>query len=156
MPARSFAYLRNFMKLNFLWVLLAGACYSYRPIPSGAQPPIGPQLQLQLTDEGRVAVKAMAGPGVDRVEGVLDSASGQSFVMRVSAVRRDGSNEHWTGEPLVIPVSTVSSVGIRRFDLLRTVGLGVGFVALASVVRFNGLDDIISGGKGSGGSTSGK
>jgi hypothetical protein len=145
------------MRRTSAFLLLAAAgCYSYRQIPTGAPLPVGTPLQVQLTDEGRVAVKPMAGAGVDRVEGIVDSEPGPSIVMRVSAVRRDGNDEHWTGEPLVIPTANVASAGVRRFDLLRTTLLGVGFVALASVVRTNGLDDITGGKRSSGGSTSGK
>jgi hypothetical protein len=140
----------------FVLLVVAAGCYSYRPIPTGAPLPVGRQIELQLTDEGRVAVKPMAGSGVDQVRGVVDSSGGPSIVMRVSAVRRDGNDEHWTGEPLVIPMANVSGVGVRRFDLLRTTLLGVGFVALASVVRTNGLDDITGGKRSSGGSTSGR
>src|SRR4051812_15994513 len=107
------------MRLFLVGLLLVStACYSYRQIPAGTPPPIGQRLQVQLTDEGRIAVRPMAGPGVDRIEGMLDSASGP-LVIRVSSVRRDGTDEHWTGEPLVIPVANVSSMSVRRFDALR-------------------------------------
>ena len=141
------------MRARFLLLVapLVG-CYSFRDTPSGVRPPVGPIVRLQLTDEGRVAVKPMAGPGVDQLQGVMASSDTGAYVVHVTSVRRDGNDEHWTGETLTIPAVDVARVSVRRFDAFKTTVASGALIAAGALIRFGSSDTFASA---RGGGTSG-
>src|SRR4051812_48534798 len=80
---------------------LASACYDYRAF-TPAVVPAGEEIRVDLTDQGRVDVAPLAGVGVDRIDGTVESAADSSLILRVAGVRRKGIDESWTGERLRI------------------------------------------------------
>lgn len=115
-------------------------CYVYQPL-NGLTPAVGEQVELTLTDSGRVALGSQLGPGVLHVDGLLRQVGDGAYeigVYRLSTI--SGETSDWAGERVRIPVSVVSQMGIRKLSKTRTVliaavvavGLGV-FIATRSL-----------------------
>jgi hypothetical protein len=132
-------------------VLLAG-CFHYEP--SATPVPAGREVRLDLTDAGRVAVAPLAGEGVDRIEGVVDSFAPDTIEVRVTSMRRRDVSEMWTREQFKIAARDVSAVSVRRFSPSRT-ALLTGAVALVAASVRLGTSENFLGGKKSGGGSSG-
>lgn len=139
-------------------VLLAGClggtgCYSYRPLAVLPQPET--EVSLVLTDWGRAEAGRAIGPGADRVEGALVTASDSALVLSVRAVKPlSGGIVRWAGETVSVRRDHVARVYERRFSTSRT-SLFVGGI-LAAVVVLVGTTDLfglgfLSGDDGPGG-----
>jgi hypothetical protein len=140
------------------WILLGAlnaGCYEYRAVASTRPIPTGEEVRLDLTDAGRVDVSALAGSGVDRIDGTVESTADSAYLLRVAGVRRRGLDESWMGERLRIARQDVEMTSVKRFSPLRTAGV-VGAIALAATTITFGSDAPIFGGKRSGGPTVGK
>jgi hypothetical protein len=97
-----------------------GACYEYRPIETQA-PPVGEQVSLEITDQGRVNLSQRFGPGLAEIQGRMVSAQGTDYVINVSRVAQvSGETAAWSGESTRINRSFVGSVKGRRLSGLRT------------------------------------
>ena len=133
--------------------LVNTGCYTYQPL-FGVTPPVGQQVELTLTDSGRVALGSQLGPGVLHVDGLLRQVADGAYeigVYRVSTISGETSN--WAGERVRIPVSVVSQTGIRKLSKTRTaimaavvaVGFGV-FIATRSLSVGGGTSRDTTGG----------
>lgn len=122
------------------------ACYAYTPLRTGAMQS-GDRVSLQVTDEGRVAMREQVGSGVDRIDGIYMETRGEEYIVRVSRVRTiRGTASHWSGEPVRVPLSAVARLDGRYFSRQKTLlatGIAVGAVAvllLASSLAGFGFD----------------
>src|SRR6266487_5975815 len=92
-------------------VALAGiigiGCFGYyRPITPDLA---GRRVQLSLTDSGAVVLAPRLGNGIESVDGTLTADSAAQYAVSVlSTKRRDGQENDWRGEPVLIPHSLVS------------------------------------------------
>lgn len=138
-PGRAWRMRAGLLLLLGLQPTLA-ACYTAVPVGETTAP--GSQLQLDLTDRGRVALGDTIGPSAMRIDGVLQSRSESSYVLRVSSVQYlNGQANQWSGEPLTVPVDLVGRARERRFSRTRTYGLAAGI--LASIVAIAVSTDLL-------------
>ncbi len=126
--------LRRVAGLTLFAVLVAG-CYSLEPT-TNPTPEVGKVMAFDINDAGRVALGGAMGPEIGQIEGRLLSRD-SDYVVSVSAVRLvRGGEQSWSGEPVHIKPSYVSSIYERRYSTGRTLAasaLGVGIVvALAT------------------------
>jgi len=133
--------------------LVNTGCYVYQPL-NGVTPPVGEQVELTLSDSGRVALGSQLGPGVLRVDGLLRQVGDGSYeigVYRVSTISGETSN--WAGERVRVPIAAVSQTGIRTLSKTRTalvaaavaVGFGV-FIATRTLSVLGGASRDTTGG----------
>jgi hypothetical protein len=103
-------------------------CYTQRPV-TGAPPP-GTTVVLDLSDRGRVALGDSIGTAASRIEGVVQSSSDSSYVLRVSSVQYlNGQSNRWSGEPLSVRTDLIGRTRERQFSRSRTWALGLGVAA---------------------------
>lgn len=155
MPLRHTVLLRRRRTVAALGMALSpvvSGCYAYTPVASGPAP-TGQPVELTLSDSGTVAVARAVGPSAEAVRGRLAGDSAGSYVLAVDEVRRrNGAEESWKGERLVVPRVLVTSTATRSLSRTRTGIVGVGLVAGVVLARvlFNG-----SGGSNAGTGTTG-
>lgn len=115
-------------KLIALLTLASMGCYSYvrSPVPT---PPVGREIQLELTDAGVVGLAHLVGPNVTMLRGRVTAATEDSLTLAMQSVtKRNGGEEYWAGEPITVARSSVATWGVRKVSALRS-GLFVGLVA---------------------------
>jgi hypothetical protein len=95
------------------------ACYHYIPLQSSPAP--GIEIQVELNDLGRVGMAEAVGPGVRKIEGLLESSADSGSVIRVARVEgEDGVVTRWEGERVAIKAQYIRTVRERRFSAGRT------------------------------------
>ena len=129
-------------------------CYTYRPLIS-PEPVAGTRVSAELTSEGSQDLSGKIGPAVEHVEGEVlrvDSAGVELSVLQVEGFK--GNQSDWSGEPVLLPRTSVAGWQQRRLS----VG-GTGFVGglvlggVYAVYRLLGGPGIFQGGgRGGGGS----
>lgn len=101
------------------FVAIVTGCYTYAP--AAPTPSAGTRLFLELSDRGRVGLGDSIGPAAATVEGTAISSSDSAYALRVSRVGYlNGQSNKWTGEPLVISKSFVSTAREQKFSRNRT------------------------------------
>jgi hypothetical protein len=129
--------------LVFLMVL--PGCYTTRPVYAGMPQP-GMNVSLQISDEGRVALRDRVGPSVARVEGVLVRAPDTSYVLTVNdVIGIYGERTRWSGEQVGIRREYVGMVYERRFSPARTALFVGGVGALGYLLFGRALPGIFGG-----------
>lgn len=117
------------------WLALAPValpgCYRYGPLQAVPEP--GEQVQIELSDAGRVRMVSSVGSEIGRVDGVLESKSDSSLVVRVSQTWGEyGGLTRWDGERVTFRPEYIRTLRERRFSTTRTVilvaTLSAGFV----------------------------
>lgn len=107
------------------------ACYSYTTVQTA--PPPGTQVALEVTDEGRVALRDKIGPGVVRLEGTMAGVDSSGLLVDAQAVRQvKGYISDLGGVRVTLPRQYVTRIDERRFNTSRTLivaGAIVGVVA---------------------------
>lgn len=122
-------------------LLLAGVssvsgCYTQRPV-TGVVPP-GSTVVLDLSDRGRAALGDSIGPSASRIQGLVESSTDSSYVLRVSSVQYiNGQSNRWSGEPLAVRSDFVSRTRERRYSRARTWGAGLAIAAAIVVVALS-------------------
>jgi hypothetical protein len=121
-------------------------CYTYQPIVD-AQPQVGQTVSLELNDQGRAALSNQLGPGVLSVEGLLQQATNNEYVVSVNSVESiQGGTAHWGGERVTIPSSAVGRSSLRTLARGRSWGLaGAVVLGLVAIIMTR---SIIGGGSG--------
>lgn len=114
--------------------LLTG-CFQYVPAATGATPPAGTGVALEVNDQGRVALAPVLGPGVIRIEGRLMGVEGEEFVLSASSVMQIGTRAMGLEAVTVrVPTSHVVRIEQRALSRKRT-ALVIGGIA-AGIVTF--------------------
>jgi len=108
------------------WVIVAligtstQACYEYVAVESPS-PPVGAQVELKISDPGRVGLTPRFGPGLDVVEGKLVAERDSELTLHVLSVTNlDGAHTRWSGESVNLSRGFVRSVKSRRLSPVRT------------------------------------
>jgi hypothetical protein len=126
-------------------------CYRYAPI-TAAQPALGTEVRVQLTDAGAVSLGPVVGNRIELVDGRVVSVADSGLTLSVSGTTdRLGIETTWKGENVTVPSSAVASLTRRTLDRNRSYvagGIAAGLVAIAGVA-FNIAGD--GGGSRSGG-----
>lgn len=103
-------------------------CYSYVRSPAPA-PPLGREVQVELTDPGVVEIAHLVGPNVTMLRGRVTGGTEDSLVLAMQSVtKRNGTEEYWVGEPITVSRSRIATIGVRKVSAWRT-GLFVGVLA---------------------------
>jgi hypothetical protein len=111
---------------------LAG-CYTTRPVTTAPAP--GATVILDLTDRGRVDLGDRIGPSAASIQGIVQTQSDSSYVLRVSSVSYLGGQQNkWAGESLTVPAALVSRARLREFSRSRTTAIGLGIAAALAAV----------------------
>lgn len=122
---------RRFVAVAVGVLHLCTACYSYAPVRSTPQP--GAQVALEVTDEGRVALKEKIGPGVVRLEGTLAGVEGDELLVDADAARQvRGYVSDLGGVRVRLPQKYVTRMDERRLSRSRTLLVVGGFVAIVA------------------------
>ncbi|MEO7822312.1 MAG: hypothetical protein ABIS15_01800 [Gemmatimonadaceae bacterium] len=115
-------------RLVALFTLASMGCYSYVR-PPGPTPPVGGEIQIELTDAGVVAMAPLVGPNVTILRGRVTAATEDSLSLAMQSVtKRNRGEEYWAGEPITVARSHVATLGVRKASAWRS-GLFVGVVA---------------------------
>ncbi len=120
--------------------VMASGCYS--TVPAATAPIPGQVLVVDLNDKGRVALGPSIGSSATKVEGLLDSRTDSTYVVKVqSVVYMNGTSQRWTDEPLTIQTDLVRELRERKFSRSRSalfaagsVGTIVAFIATRSLL----------------------
>ena len=111
--------------------LLCSACFAYTPVQT--TPRAGAQVALEVTDEGRVALRDKIGPGVVRLEGTLAGVEGDALLVDASAVRQvRGYISDLGGVRVTLPRQFVTRIDERRLSRSRTMLVVGGVVAIVA------------------------
>jgi hypothetical protein len=130
MPGRA---RRGWTALALAGVSPLAGCYTTRAVQSAPAP--GTTVVLDLTDRARVDLGDRIGPSAAGIEGVVQTQNDSAYIIRVSSVKYlNGQSNTWSGEPLTVPASLVSTARIREFSRSRTTAVGVGIVAALAIV----------------------
>ena len=108
---------------------ISTACYSYAPVQTTPAP--GAQVALEVTDEGRVALRDKVGPGVVRLEGTLAGVEGSELLVDAQAARQvKGYISDLGGVRVRLPRQYVTRMDERRFSTSKTLLVVGGVVAI--------------------------
>lgn len=124
-------------------LLVAGGCYRYVPIASGA-PPLGSEFRAQLTDEGSIRLAPLLGNQIAMVEGRLSASNDSAYVVSMtSTTNRSQVQTFWTGESVSLPRAAVRTLESRELNRRKTwfvaaLGLAGGFFAAKIFDLFGG------------------
>jgi len=127
---------------------VGAGCYRYTPIDTPAQPSLGADVRVVLTDAGAVALAPLIGNRVALVDGQLVAVADTSVTVSVTGTTdRLGVETTWRGEQVAIPRPMVD--GFQRRTLDRGKSYTVGGIA-AGLVAVVGIGFTIAGDGGGG------
>lgn len=127
-------------------VVLTIGCFSSRPIV-GTGIPAGTQIELRLTDAGRLAMSDVLGPSVDVVAGRLVSRDSTAWTLAVSSIQLlRGGQQAWSGEHLRIRPEHVALASERKFSRGRTAVVSAVVVGIIVAAVKSGLSGSGHGG----------
>ena len=120
------------------------ACYDYVPLATQT-PPMGQQVELQITDQGRVGLSDRFGPGLDRITGRVESQQQNELIVNVYRVTHvGGQSTQWSGESVRLDRGFVGTVRGRKLSALRTTAISV---AVGTVLYLTAGRALTGGGK---------
>jgi hypothetical protein len=133
------------------WSAVSAGCYRYAPIEPQAQPALGTDVRVRLTDAGAVSLAPLIGNRVELVDGRLFSVADTSITLAVTATTgRLGEETPWRGEEVAIPRTMLSGFERRTLDRRKSWlvgGIALGVVAAVAI----GFSVTGNGGGGKGG-----
>ncbi len=134
--------------LPLLAVIVLSGCFSYSRMTSS--PPGGTNVEVELTDAGASDLAPLVGPGVVSIRGRVTEFGPDTIRLAVESVlKRSGSDEYWSNEPLAISRASLASIATRKFSALRTGMLALTAIGGALIVR-TAIDLAVSGSDGKG------
>lgn len=117
-----------------LGALFLAGCFRFVPSMQGPVP-AGTQVEVELTDRGRVSLAPQLGEAAVLVAGEVAEASDSLLVLRVARTRYlRGSSVVWSGESVGIASSGIARVRVRAFSSRRTTAAVAGAVGMLAVV----------------------
>ena len=128
-------------------LLLTAACYRYAPL-QGSAPDAGKPVRVHLTEQGSIDLAPLIGPTILTLDGALTAVRDTALVLAVTnAIARNGVENHWTGEPVIVPRRAVKHVELRELDKRRSWFVAAGGVGavVAAGVGFNLLGGAFGG-----------
>jgi len=119
------------------WSAVSAGCYRYTPIEPQAQPALGTDVRVRLTDAGAVALAPLIGNRVELVDGGLVAVADTGMTLSVTQTTdRLGNESPWRGEQVAIPRTMVDAFEKRTVDRGKSYmvgGITAGVVALAAI-----------------------
>lgn len=142
-PARS---IRALIGLLLMLPYVTG-CYHYVPA-SNTRMALGADVEIAITDSGRVEVADRLGPGVQSLRGQVLQSTDSSLVVSVRWVEYIGNSfpVEWNGQWLELSNDLVTGVREKRFSRTRTLIMTGVVAAAATLVTTLGIGGIIGGG----------
>jgi len=129
------------------------ACYSTVAAPLSGPAPSG-DVQVTLSPEGSARLVSALGPRAASLDGRVVSRTDSSLLVVVTGVARTtGTREDWPSDQVVVPLSAVQTLSVRRLS----VGRSVVFATVGAVTAFlvgRGFTGTEGGGTGRGGEPS--
>ncbi|HEX7123555.1 MAG TPA: hypothetical protein VF178_14355 [Gemmatimonadaceae bacterium] len=118
-----------------LALLIAPACYRYVP-ELEANPSVGSEYRLHLTEAGTQQLQPILGQGIAAVDGRIIGASDSSYQVTVGKTipRDDPRPVIWAGEVVFLPLGAIERVERRELDRGRTMRAAALYTAGALVV----------------------
>jgi hypothetical protein len=117
--------------LPIVSVTILAGCYKYVPVEASGPPP-GVRANVVLSDAGTVEMARWVGPSTRAIEGDVVTATPEGLTVAVRRLeRRDGVEEFWKGEEVLIPRGAVATYTERRLSRSRTALLTAGALAIA-------------------------
>ena len=102
----------------FAFLALAG-CYAYAP--AAGPTPVGADVEVELTDAGSAGLAPLVGPYVVSIRGRTTEVGVDTLHLVVESIlKRRGTDELWSKEPLAISREHISSVTTRKLSVART------------------------------------
>lgn len=126
-------------------------CHRYVSVDASV-PPVGEPVALDISDEGRVALRDRIGPGVDRIEGRMVGVDGNEYLVSVSHIEQlNGPRSPWAGEVMRLDRGLVDRVQRREVSTTRTLALVGGIAAGVAILIVSGGFDAVFGDDDNGG-----
>ena len=131
-----------------LAVIILSGCYSYSRV--AGTPQTGTDVEVELADAGSADLARLVGPNVVSIRGRVTEFGPDTVRLAVESVlKRNGTDEYWSREPLAIARASITSITIRKFSAGRTGLLAFTFIGGSLIVR-TAIDLAVSGGDGKG------
>lgn len=133
--------------------LLSGGCYAYREPPATGVSP-GQEVHVSLTDAGTAAVAPLVGPSVAAINGRVLSSADTALALAVSSTeKRNGVEDLWRGEQVLVRREYIGSLQQRALSRTRTLVAGGALVALGAILygALGGVNGSSNSGGGGGG-----
>ena len=132
--------------LTIALAVLSNACYSYTSRGTAIELPANAKVAGDLTSRAMADREILIGANVERVEGTLVRATGDSVELRLRrTLGRQGAWTTWSGEAVTFGKNDFATFGERRLSRTRTavaVGGMLAAVILALTTDFYGFGDI--------------
>ena len=135
-------------------VALLSGCYEYVAPRAGSNgvgplaPPTGKAVRVELTDAGTASLAPAVGPGVTSLTGRLVSADDSAVTVAVDAtVKRNGLEDFWKGENVVVRRSEVAAFQEKAFSRTKT-AVASGIVVGLAAIFYAALGGSLGGGSG--------
>ena len=140
---------RGFRVVAIVMALSSNACYTYGGRGVAANLPPDRRVGAWLTTRASVNHESSIGPDVERVEGIVARATGDSVSLRVLRTRtRNGDWTTWSGEPVSFGMNDFASIGERRLSRARTaiaVGALTAVIVMAITTDLFGFGGLLGG-----------
>ena len=137
------------------FALLLQGCYESLPLQQGVAP-TDKQIEVVLSDAGRVALAPKLGAAVEKVRGNIIAVDGESYTMTVTQVLQYGGvSATWNGERVVVLKGHTVGFQVRQLDKTRSallagaVIVGIGALFFGKSLFGSGTDVAPSTGTGS-------
>ena len=116
---------------------VGAGCYRYTPIDTPAQPSLGADVRVLLTDAGALALAPLIGNRVALVDGRLVEIADTVVTVSVTGTTdRLGNETPWRGEQVAIPRPMVDGFQRRTLDHRKSYvvgGIAAGLVVVAGI-----------------------
>ena len=138
MRSRTTAAIRTVRAAAIVALSTVGAgCYRYAPIDTPAQPSLGADVRVLLTDAGALALAPLIGNRIALVDGRLVEIADTVVTVSVTGTTdRLGNETPWRGEQVAIPRPMVDGFQRRTLDRRKSYvvgGIAAGLVAVAGI-----------------------
>ena len=101
-------------------LLFSASCYTYIPVSGGAVP-VGREVELQLSEQGSIALAPQLGAQLKSVSGRVSDYSADAYQVSVTqTTSRGGVETLWGGEAATVRHAYVTNVGERHLDKKRS------------------------------------
>lgn len=132
----------------FVALVLFGGCYSYSRV--AGPPPVGSDIEVELTDAGAADLARLVGPNVVSIRGRVNELEPDTVHLAVESVmKRSGVDEYWSKEPLAVSRGNIASFATRKFSAGRSALLALTAIGGALIVR-TAIELAVDGGDGKG------
>lgn len=117
----------------------ATGCFSYANVPPGQVAP-GTRVAMDLSTRTSADYTSVLGATIDRVEGVLLSATPDSARIQVERARElRGGWQYWAKESLTLPLNGAATFQQRSFSKRRTAIMAGGLILISVQIIKGGL-----------------